>query len=153
MKDSIIAKEYTEKLASVKSLPLFASYHQAHLDGKTLKEWLSSQPLELLQKYTEAILFSEDEKDKENQRITEDLMATALLLKAAVTDNKPLEEKEVAKETGFLQFVLTAFSVNKEVKEKWEDDTEVIICNNCTWEEYDKISLQANPLVKFSEEK
>lgn len=153
MKDLYIAKEYAEKLASVKELPLFASYNQAHLDGKSLKEWLYSQPIELLIEYAEATLFTEDENDTESQKATQDMMATAMLLKAAVTNNKPLTEKEVAKETHFLQVLLTTVSLNKEVQEKWKEDIEVIICNNCTWEEYDKISMQADPRVKFEVKK
>lgn len=147
MKDSYIRKEDTEKLAKVTSLPLFASYHQAHLDGKSLKEWLYSQPLELLIEYAEATLFSEDENDVKSQ----DMMATAMLLKSAVTNNKPLAEEEVVAEVRFLQVLLTAVSVNKEVQGKWKDDIEVININNCTWKKYDTISMQADPRVKLKE--
>jgi len=150
--NSFIKKEYAEKLATMESLPLFASYHQAHLDGKSLKEWLYSQPLDLLCRYAEASLFPEDESKTEDQEITSDLLATAMLLKAAVTNNKPVEEKEIANEMRFLQLLLTAVSVNKEVQEKTQEDVEIIHINNCTWEEYDKISMKADPRIKFKEE-
>lgn len=153
MKHTYINEEYSKKMSEIKEMPLFSSYHQAHLDGKTLKEWLYSQPLQLLHEYGNAELFPEDEDDTENQKPTEDILGTALLLKAAVTNNEPLEEKEVVKETKMLQILLATVALNKEVQIRWNDeDIEAVILKNCTWETYEDMIFQPNPNIKVRTE-
>lgn len=147
MKNTYVAKDFTEKLATIKEYPLFSSYNQAHLDGKTFKEWLYGQPIELLEEYGNADLSLKDGSGE--NVILQDMMATVMLLKAAVTNNKGLTEKEIVKEIGAFQYIIGAFLINKQVQDTWKEDIEVVLFKNCTWKGYDKIVMKKNPIVKI----